>query len=275
MVFNLSAEAFIFTPMVKHFPPKGKGRVQTFYLENKKPEKVAVQITLYKRGIDKRGEETRTPTDLLSVFPEQVILMPDQKRTVRVTWNGPEEVPVEEAFRLVAEQMPVELQSKKPEKSGIQFLMKYVASIYIQPENPKANVVLLKNEAVKVKKAAAKREKAKAAKAPGTPAAAAPEIPEPEEYEHLLSLTLKNEGNAHQVLNSMWVEIKQKVVKLVKGKKGRKIKKEELKTVRIQGKDVKTLVSANLLPGAEKSFLIPWPTGLQFGPAEVEIGFNN
>lgn len=220
------ANAFNFTPMVKNIPPKGKERVQSFFLENKGKEKVAVQLNVYKRTTNELGEEIRHPSELVTVFPEQVVLMPEQKRTVRVSWNGPEQVATEEAYRLVVEQMPVGLKEKTKDKTGVIFLMKYVASIYITPENAKSKVVMV--EAEQVKKGSTKQ----------------------------LKLNLKNIGNAHQVLNTMWLDFKSK---------GQK--------VRIEAKNIKTLVSINLLPGNQQIFYMPWPDGLSFIPTETEIGF--
>ena len=71
------ANAFNFTPMVKNIPPKGKERVQSFFLENKGKEKVAVQLNVYKRTTNELGEEIRHPSELfylLDAFGDKFFL---------------------------------------------------------------------------------------------------------------------------------------------------------------------------------------------------------
>ena len=179
LFFSHSLWGFKLSPMVATFSPDGDGRTTSFFVENTSDKKVAVQIDILYRTQSEKGEEVRTETKDFTVYPPQIILKANQKRTIRVTWLGAKKLSQELAFRLVAEELPIELQKKKKEqRTNINFLLKYVASIYVTPDGAKSKVEVksAKEEIVKGKK-------------------------------HL-ALVLENTGNAHKVLNDIRLKIK-------------------------------------------------------------------
>lgn len=171
------ASAFVLSPIVAQFTPQGDGATQSFFVENAADKDVAVQVDVYYRTQNGQGEEVRTETDQFSVYPSQIVLKPKQKRTIRVTWLGPKDISKELAFRLIAEELPVDLQKKKATRTNINFLLKYVASLYVTPEGAKPKVEVKKIERVQVKG-----------------------------RDHL-ALTLENAGGAHQVLNEIRLQV--------------------------------------------------------------------
>ncbi|WII70787.1 fimbria/pilus periplasmic chaperone [Bdellovibrio sp. 22V] len=138
--------AFRLTPMVIYFSPEGKKTTQVLTLENPGNEKVPVQIEAFARRSNEKGEEVREKTGDFNIYPEQVVLLPNEKRNVRITWAGDLNDPTEKAYRIVASQLPVEFRDRnaKPKKAGVNlnFLLQYVASAYVTPEGAVAKVRL-------------------------------------------------------------------------------------------------------------------------------------
>jgi len=106
-------------------------------------------------------------------------LLPQEKRNVRITWSGHLKDANEMAYRIVASQLPVEFKehnehSKKPGVS-LNFLLQYVASAYVTPDNASAKVKIKDVRVVAPKK---------------------------------IELTLQNAGNAHKVLYPQKITLK-------------------------------------------------------------------
>lgn len=142
MLMSLMANAFDFSPMEREFSPSGTQATQTFFLENKSSNPVAIELNMYKRTHDTSGRETRTATNDFFIFPKSVKLAANEKRAVRVTWQGPSSVSTELAYRLVAEQLNVNVSRMQTNRKGIdiKYIMTYVASVYVTPEKGKADV---------------------------------------------------------------------------------------------------------------------------------------
>ncbi len=141
------AFAFTLTPMSVSFEPSGKGATQAFVIENDSAEKIPIQVSIAQRLITAEGEETNPEPpeleNLFLVFPSQMILEPKEKRTVRVSWKGASQPTSELAYRIIAEQLPVDTQKPKNEqKTGamIHVLFRYVGSIYITPSGLKPDL---------------------------------------------------------------------------------------------------------------------------------------
>jgi fimbrial chaperone protein len=134
--------------MVSTLSPTGPEATQTFLVENNNGEKIALQVEAFHREVDPDGKETRKDTDEFSVFPQQMVLEPGEKRNIRLTWTGDRQIKEELAYRLVVSQLPVDLKKPEQRKPGanITFLLQYVASVYVSPgaAAPKISVESLK-----------------------------------------------------------------------------------------------------------------------------------
>lgn len=167
------ALAFRLSPMVVQFAPKGHKATQVLLLENQGSEKVPVQIEVFARSSDAKGEEVRTKSDDFVVYPEQVVLLPGEKRNVRVTFSAELKGADEQAYRIVASQLPIKFKEKNsaPQNQNVNlnFLLQYVASAYVSPEGAKAQVRIKEVKRLETKK---------------------------------VSLLIANEGTAHKVLRA-------------------------------------------------------------------------
>lgn len=175
------ASSFQLTPISQTFAPRGSQSTRSYKVINSNQKAIAVEISVMKREVDEAGQETLSPAEEdFVVYPTQILLNPLETQTVRVSWIGDLDPPSELSYRLVAEQLPVPLgdnsaQAQLSEKAtaSLDFMVRYVGSLYIQPPNAKPDVVL--------KSAALERD------ATGT---------------KWLAIHLKNQGTARQVLKN-------------------------------------------------------------------------
>ena len=137
------AQAFRLTPIVQDFQPAGRGAVQNFLITNTTPERIAVEIKMAKRSIAVDGTETLTPeqNDFV-VFPAQIALEPGKNQTIQVRWIGEPDPKAELAYRIIAEQLPVELDRSRQDIASIRLLIKYEGSVYVAPKGVKPHVGL-------------------------------------------------------------------------------------------------------------------------------------
>lgn len=134
------AGAFTLVPMSVTFAPKGKGVAQTFRVANESSNRVAFEIRVLTWDLDADGKETNSPAaGLFTVFPPQGAIAPGKSQMVRVVWRGPSNPEGERAFRLVAEELPVNF-TPETNKVQIKLQLRYVAAVYVRP--PKARPTL-------------------------------------------------------------------------------------------------------------------------------------
>lgn len=156
--------------------PKGKNSSALLHLENDGKAQIAVSLMMTQRIMDKSGKEKHPDaSDLFLLFPDQVILAPKERRTVKLKWLGPANITHEQAYRIIAEQLPIELDAKKKAGANIKILLKYIGAIYITPDNTKSNVLV--EDAFYGKK------------------------------DKLLHIIVNNSGSKHQLLHSLKVKL--------------------------------------------------------------------
>lgn len=177
-IFSANLHAFKFTPMSQTIELDKEQTKAVFTIENDSQEPMAIELKLRTRVMNQDGSEKQeklSESSPLSIYPEQLIVPAAQKRSVRVTWSSEDPLTKEKSYRVVAEQLPVNLEDR--EKSpGIKMLLRYVAALYINPGKLKSNVQLIKHQF---------------------------------KDDHLI-LELENKGLQHQVLNKMKLLFKNK-----------------------------------------------------------------
>ncbi|WP_207476684.1 fimbrial biogenesis chaperone [Arenibaculum pallidiluteum] len=163
-----AAQAFRLVPIEIEFAPSGRGATQIVRVENDRSDPAAIEIRMMGREMTADGEDRLTPADdSFVVHPAQIVLMPGQGQSVRVQWAGPSAPDRELPFRLVAEQLPVDLGAAPPQGGQVRLLVRYVASVYVAPQGARPDVQV-----------------ARANSAPGG----------------MLELVLVNRGTAHRIL---------------------------------------------------------------------------
>ncbi len=174
-----AAQAFELVPIRMEFEPAGRGANQSFRLENGSSNTVAIQVSMLTRQIDVNGKETNAPAeDDFLVYPPQVLLKPNQVQTLRVKWLGTPKPEKELAYRILAEELPVNREKDTQNGGKIDFLVRYLGAVYIVPKGAKANVVL--ESAAPQTDAAGKRQ---------------------------IELIFHNRGTAHSILSDLRLKI--------------------------------------------------------------------
>lgn len=135
--------AFRFQPISADLAPRGPEAVHTFVAENTGSDPIALRVRMFTRESRLDGREVnRDAADKFVVFPQQMVLRPGQVQAIRIQWRGPEQIDREQAFRIVAEQLPVEFESRQTQGGAINIMFRYRGAVYILPENPRHQVAI-------------------------------------------------------------------------------------------------------------------------------------
>lgn len=137
------AIALRFTPFRAMFQPSGSGASQLFTVENNTDAPASVQISIMTRDVDIDGHEKNLGAEKdFMIYPAQMVLKPHASRSVRVQWAGSPGLKEEKAYRIIAEQLPVNLDMTNPKASRVQFLVSYRGAIFVTPKALAHNVTL-------------------------------------------------------------------------------------------------------------------------------------
>jgi fimbrial chaperone protein len=229
------AHAFKLIPMYMDFHPTGREAHQTFRIENEGDQPVAVQVSMVTREMDIEGKEAYGDAeDDFLVYPPQVVLMPKQIQAVRVQWVGNPNPSKELAYRIMAEQLPVDLEKgeRRSRAAGVKvnILVRYLGVVYVLPKGARPDVVL---DSVQAQGGNGGRR--------------------------ALVLTVRNRGSAHAILGNLKVRLTPKG-----GGAG----------VELSGQDLQGMEGENILAGHRRRFVLPWPKGLGEGIPEASLDFT-
>ncbi len=227
------AAAFKISPFTAEMAPSGSHATLDYTVENDSSDPTAVQISVVKRGQAEDGSETLSQAeDQFLVFPAQLVLLPREKRTVRVQWLGPVKPEKELAYRLIAEQLPVDLGRAGATTNSLKLLVKYQTAIYILPPgihpDPARDLVIQRA-------------------APGRDS----------HGRTTLELTVANHGPMHINLRGVRVTAKS----MGDGKS------VILSPPQLTG----SMLGENVLPGSARRFAVAWPPELAIGPVSATL----
>lgn len=139
-------------PIVAEVKSGGDPVEQSFRVDNPSGSPAAVEISVLRRRTTLDGEETREPTgDEFVIFPEQMVLMPGESQLIRIQWLGKIQVVEELAYRVIAEELPVDFAGEQQALGSgprINLLMRYEGMLYIQPPRGSAHVELVSSRMI-------------------------------------------------------------------------------------------------------------------------------
>ena len=137
-----SAAALSLEPLSHTFGVTAEERVRTFQVTNTQDQRISVRIRMLGRDLLPDGRELREEAaDDWLVFPRQMTLEPGTTQAVRVQYRGNGEIQTELAYRIIAEQLPVDF-SGGQRSSGINVLFRYEGSVYVAPPGARPELVL-------------------------------------------------------------------------------------------------------------------------------------
>lgn len=227
-----TAGAFELVPIEATFRPFGADSVQTFRLENASDSPVAIEISIARRTIDVDGADQLLPDEeSFVVVPSQVVLRPKQVQAVRVQWVGSPQLDAEAAFRLIAEQVPIDFgdledATERPDQergSHLRMLLRYVASLYVTPRGAQPDLAV--EEVVRLGSG---------------------------DGGERLSILLTNHGTAHRILRQPRL--------VLRDASGQSVEVAD-----------KAMGASNLLAGGSRRFLIAAPPDLGEGDLEARL----
>ena len=217
------------------FSPSGSSATQSFILKSTGDKPVAIQLGMATREISLGGKETNVDADdQFMIYPPQLVIPPGEQQTVRVTWLG-DPIPTKElAFRIIAEQVPVDLTEIKQTEEGktvsIRVLLRYLGSVYIKPEGVASKLVL--------ESASSQKDKTGADQ---------------------LVLNVANQGTAHRLLQNIKVT--------VKAASGQSV-------TLAGEKQLEGILGENILADSKRQFILPWPKEIPVGPVTATFDTN-
>jgi fimbrial chaperone protein len=230
---TIPAYSFQFKPITADFTPTGKHATRSFLVSNEGKKSVAIQISVLTRDVDLDGNENREEVDDFIIYPSQLILLPGDAQTVRVSWAGTTNPEKELAFRIVGEQLPIFVEEEAPTNTAsgqFNIAMRYVGAIYVIPEGVSPEVVIDSANMLK-----------------------------DEDGSDALEIVFHNKGTAHQLLKNVTLEITSKTT----GAEGGMVKLTEI--------DIPALPATNLLAGFKRRFIVKWPEELPKGDVDVTL----
>jgi fimbrial chaperone protein len=140
MLLPTLAHSFVFSPLEAKINPAKEHRL-VYEVDNNSDKPIAVKIVAMGRGIDINGKETRTPADdMIEIYPDKVVLEPQQRRNIKVIYKGEKNISKEKAFRIIAKQVPVELTKQTPNSAQINYTITYEAALYVAPKGAEGAV---------------------------------------------------------------------------------------------------------------------------------------
>jgi fimbrial chaperone protein len=116
-----------------------------FYLENDTEQPIAISASVISRTMDINGVEKNAKCDdELMAYPSQLIIPANEKRSIKVSWIGKSIPEIEKSYRLIAEQLPIDIDKKDKKKASIRVLLRYAAALYVEPKKLNSKVSLEK-----------------------------------------------------------------------------------------------------------------------------------
>ncbi len=234
----LAGAAFRLSPPRMVFAPSGSGATRSFRIDSTGDQPVAVEIKMTKRQVGLDGTESQPSAEEdFVVYPPQMLLKPGESQTVRVSWLGDPNPSTELSYRIIAEQLPINLPEIEQNQGGaivkLKALYRYVGSIFITPKQAASKVVLEQSVCQPVSGS-------------GT--------------QNKLMLTFANQGTKHTYLS----ELKLHVAPIGQGNK----------VVHLLPEQLKGLNGENLLAGSRRQFVLACPTGFPSGPISTTFEFQ-
>lgn len=239
--------SFSVSPLIVTLEPAGKNSQQFLTVKHNggSDEPVAVELSIVKRDIDITGRVFHTTDetdDNFVVYPSQIILFPGDIQMVNVQWIGDFTPDNEIVYSIIAEQVPIDLESadKSSRQSGsrlvIKTLIRYEGILFVRPPEVAPDVI------VELAKYEVSND--------GAP--------------HLIAM-LYNRGSARQKLKRMSLTV------TPLNKNGQPlVDKSIVYTPQLSKKFLKH----SLYAGYQRRCDLPWPEGVPEGPVQVSVAFN-
>lgn len=133
------AAGLMVSPMEQYVRP---GKPAIYETHNAMDRAIAVDIVAEEWTIIEAGEEQRTPTEDLVIFPTQFILKGHATKRVKVVTRARKPLDAEKAYRVTIRELPVTFDIPEDELNRVYMANAYRTSFYVLP-NKKSQAVKL------------------------------------------------------------------------------------------------------------------------------------
>ena len=228
--------AFELSPAVTTLEPAGIKATQVYLLTNSNKEPAAIQFNVTTRQQRSNGSEIRnSANDLFKIHPAQVVIPAGGTQKIRLKWLGKKKVTREQAYRFIAQQLPINLSKKKG--ANMNLVMKFEASLYVKPKNGSHNTLNNKT----ANQVSVIQPNNKNNKLVNLTIAAVQVVNTPQGKQLLLRVS--NPSNEHIILDNATVQVS-----------------SGIRSIKINGKQLGNMSGQNLLARATRNFTMPIPT---------------
>lgn len=145
------AFAYDLRPIIVQLTPSGAGSSGTVIITNSHEVPIAIEARAYLRIQNPDGSEERIPEDEdIIITPPQMVIAPGSSQAVRVRWVGDANPDRELTYRLVTEQLPINLATESNEETtaNLSLAYRYEAALYIVPPGSQPSARITRAAAV-------------------------------------------------------------------------------------------------------------------------------
>jgi len=137
-----AALAYDLRPIVVQLAPSGPGSSDTVVITNSHDQPIAIEVRTFRRSQNPDGTDERIPEENdIIVTPPQMVIAPGASQSVRLRWIGDSNPERELAFRVVTEQLPIDLGPKATGEAiaNLSLAYRYEAALYVVPPGATAS----------------------------------------------------------------------------------------------------------------------------------------
>ena len=215
------------------FATSGRSANRNLFVTNNSEKMIALEVYAQSRVVDaETGMDELDDVEDFLIYPNQLLLQPDEQQVVTLTWVGAQDITDEQAFRIIVEELNLALGDEEEGEDDmtvkVAALTKVVKAAYVAPANAKADVNIVKSEIV----TAADGEK-------------------------MIRLTFSNTGTAHKIL-------KQTAIKVTPiDASGKKLDSKEVMPSELNG-------VLNILAKSQRIIDVSWPAGIDQSASGID-----
>ena len=218
------------------FSMTGRAANRNLFVTNNSEKMIALEVYAQSRVMDaSTGVDELEDVEDFLIYPNQLLLQPDEQQVVTLTWVGSQELTEEKAFRIIVEELNLSLGDEEESDDmtvKVAALTKVVKAAYVAPENAKSNVEIASAEVVTDDESSAKK----------------------------IRITFNNSGTAHKIL-------KQTTIKLTPiDASGKKVGAETKEFIPNELNGV-----INILAKSKRIIDLSWPEGLNSSYTAVDV----
>lgn len=126
------------------FSMTGRAANRNLFVTNNSEKMIALEVYAQSRIMDElTGVDELEDVEDFLIYPNQLLLQPDEQQVVTLTWVGSQELTEEKAFRIIVEELNLSLGDEEESDDmtvKVAALTKVVKAAYVAPEKARANV---------------------------------------------------------------------------------------------------------------------------------------